>query len=460
MEQTKKTPIWLYAFAVFITQMDGGAISTLLPAISKGYQISSVSASWVAGIYTLGLVIGTPIFSNLSDLYGTKKIFLIELILWFIGSLITLLAPNFIPMLIGRLVQALGDGGIIVLSMNAVLREAKKNKQGRKVSIIGVISGMSAIFGPIFAGMTLGIFKDWRMFYGLLLPVLVVLFLLSWRFLDNIPGQAGKRTDYLGTLTFTLALSSFMLALTFAQHFGTYRFLILGLLVIGLVSARLFIQVERRLDQTHLSFLPLHLLKKPAYVLTILLGALGGMLFSVFVYIPTFVHTIFGLPMRLSGMVLVGTGMGSVVGSYLGGLLVDKRGFKSTLLFSCMIIGVTSMLIAITISSLRAFMGFSFVFGIGLGSLMSAPLQVIAGRLADKDDHVQAIGGLSTMKKIGITIAPLLFATVLQLSAINGVMGIASFRNMFIMIIFIAVACAFVTLKIPFEGRISDRAYK
>ncbi|MFD1672636.1 MFS transporter [Agrilactobacillus yilanensis] len=458
-EAKTKTPIWLYAIAVFITQMDGGAVSSLLPAITRSFQLSSISASWVAGLYTLGLVIGTPIAANLSDLYGTKKVFLAELILWFIGSLITFTAPNYYVMLGGRLVQALGDGGIIVLSINAVLAVAKQKQQGRKVSIIGVIAGLSAIFGPIIAGISIGISGSWRLFYGLMLPVLVILLLLAWRFLDNTPGQPGKKTDYLGIITFTIALSSLMLALTFAQHFNTYAFLILILLVVGLISGELFIRFERRLDQNHLSFLPLHLLKKPAYTLTILLGALGGMLFSVFVYIPTFVHTTFGLPIRLSGMVLVGTGVGSILGSYLGGVLVDKRGIRSALLWSSLVIGSSSLLIALTLSSLRMFMIFSFIFGIGLGGLMSAPLQVIAGRLADPSDHAQAIGGLSTMKKIGVTIAPLLFATVLQLSAKDGVMGLASYRNMFIVIIFIAVACAIVTVKMPLERSLKERVY-
>lgn len=459
VQTAKKPPIWLYALAVFITQMDGGAISTLLSSISRSFNLSSISASWVAGLYTLGLVIGTPIASNLSDLYGTKKVFLSELALWFVGSLITFLSPNYVIMLVGRLIQALGDGGIIVLSINVVLRAAKQNKQGRKVSVIGVIAGLSAIFGPIIAGMGLGITGSWRTFYGILMPVLVILFLLAWRFLDNIQGQPGQKTDYWGILTFTLALCSAMLALSFAQHIQTYAILIVVLLIIAIISAELFIRHERQLNADKMPFLPVKLLKQPAYVLTILLGALGGMLFSIFVYIPTYVHVIFHLPTRLAGMVLVGTGLGSVIGSYLGGWLVDKRGMRTTLLYASGIIGIMSLAIAITISNLQAFMVLSFVFGIGLGTLMSAPLQVIAGRLADPEDHVQAIGGLSTTKKIGTTVAPLFFATVIQLSAKNGVPGIASFRNMFILVIFIAIGCILATIKIPFEGRISDHAY-
>ncbi|GAF40473.1 hypothetical protein FC83_GL001208 [Agrilactobacillus composti DSM 18527 = JCM 14202] len=457
--EQRRPPIWLYGIAVFITQMDGGAISTMLHSISQTYSISSMSASWVAGLYTLGLVIGTPIAANFADLYGTKKVFLAELILWFLGSLLTFVSPNYVFMLLGRLVQALGDGGIIVLSINAILQVAKQNKQGRKVSTIGVISGLSAIFGPIIAGLVLGITKDWRNFYGFMMPLLVILFLLSWRFLDNTTQDRHQKTDFLGIITFTIALSSLMLAITLAQHFNQYLLMIIPLLVVGIICGELFIRTEKKLTAQKMPFLPLHLLKQPAYRLTILLGALGGSLFSLFVYIPTYVHTTFGLPVRLAGMVLVSTGLGSVIGSYLGGLLVDKRGMRVALSVSSTLIGVMSLGIAFTLASLPIFLILSFVLGIGLGGLMSAPLQVIAGRLADPDDRAQAIGGLSTMKKIGITIAPLVFATAMQFSAENGVLGLASYRNMFIVVVLIALGCIWATMKIPFEGRIQDRVY-
>lgn len=450
IQTAKKPPIWLYALAVFITQLDGGAVSTLLPAISRNFHLTPVNASWVAGLYTLGLVVGTPIVSNLSDHYGTKKVFLTELVLWFIGSLITFLSPNYFVMLAGRLVQSLGDCGIIVLSMSEMLRAAKKGKQGRKVSLIGVVSGLSAIFGPIIAGISMGKTGNWRTFYEILMPCIVILFLLAWKFLDNLQGQQDEKTDYVGITEFTVTLATGMLALSLAQHLQTYLMAIIILVVVAIVSCVLFVKHEKSLATDTMPFLPIKLLKQPAYVLTILLGALGGMLFAIFIYIPTYVHLTFHLPVRLAGMVLVGTGLGSVIGSYLGGLTSDKKGMRKALLSASIVVGVMSLAIALTIADLKAFIALSFVFGIGLGMLMSAPLQVIAGRLSEPADRIQAIGGLSTTKKIGVTIAPLIFGTVIQLSAVNGVPGLSSFRNMFIVVIVIAVLCIWATLKIPF----------
>lgn len=172
-----RSHFWIYAIAVFISQLDGGTVSTMLPALTRTFGLSSVNSSWVAGIYTLGLVIGTPIASNLSDIYGAKKIFMGELGIWFLGALLTGIAPTYGLFLLGRFILALGDCGIIVLSINLMLHTAGHQRQGRKVSVVGVVSGLASIFAPIFVGLTLAFTGNWRAFYYSLLPFIAILLL-------------------------------------------------------------------------------------------------------------------------------------------------------------------------------------------------------------------------------------------------------------------------------------------
>ncbi|MCD2256728.1 MFS transporter [Agrilactobacillus fermenti] len=446
-----RTHFWIYAIAVFISQLDGGTVSTLLPSITKAFDLSSITASWIAGIYTLGLVVGTPIASNLSDIHGAKKVFLGELIIWFIGTLLTASAPIYPVLLLGRFIQALGDCGIIVLSINIMLHSSNHQRQGRRVSVVGIVSGLSSIFGPIFVGLTLAMTENWRTFYYSLLPFIAILFLLVWYILDNETQTNTWRTDFFGLSTFTVFMTCIMLILTFAQRFNLYSYAIYALVFIGLISLGLFLRAEHHVKADQLPFLPIQLLKKSAYSLTLLLGLLGGTLFSVFIYIPTYIHTVFQLPMRLSGMTLVITGLGSVIGSWIGGLLVDKLGNKKTLIVAASIIGLSGLLLALNLENLGFFAAVSFFLGIGLGSFMSAPLQVIAGRMAGQGNHMQAIGGLSTTKKIGATIAPLIYASVIQLNFNHGQTGAKMYQGIFILLVVIAVLSILITSLIPFK---------
>lgn len=449
------TPVWFFMVIVFITQLDGGAVPTMLPSITRTFGLTTMGSSWVVGLYTLGLVVGTPITSNLSDAHGTRKVFLWELALWFLGCLTTALSPNYAVMLLGRFIQSLGDSGIMVLSMNVLLQGARKNNQGRKVSTVGIIAGLSAMVSPVLSGVLLGITHGWRAYYLMMLPFLAILFILAWFMMGDSETDRTWKTDYLGLGSFSVSLATLMVAITFLQYGTTYMVLILGCVLVALVAGGIFVVHERGLSGSEgtLPFLPIHLLKLPSYGLTLLLGTLGGMLFSLFVYIPTYVHTIFGLPVRSAGMVMVGVGLGSVVGSWLGGLLVDKFGYRFALICSSSLIGLMALAITLTLSNLHIFMVLSFLMGIGMGSMMSSPLQVIAGRLAGPENRMQAIGGLSACKKIGITIAPLIFASAIQLGKEGGQATLASYRNMFLVVIVIALVNIGLTYCIPFSKK-------
>ena len=112
-----------------------------------------------------------------------------------------------------------------------------------------------------------------------------------------------------------------------------------------------------------------------------------------------------------------------------------------------------ALVITLTLHDLQLFMLLSFLMGVGMGSMMSSPLQVIAGRLAGLENRMQAIGGLSACKKIGTTIAPLLFASAIELGKVGGQAGLASYRNMFLVVIVIALVNIGLTNCIPFSQK-------
>lgn len=453
----RKPPIWFYALVVFVTQLDSGSAGTLLSSIVKTYGLTTLSSSWVAGIYTLGLVVGTPIMANLSDTRGTKKVFLWELGFWFVGCLITAVAPLYPLMLAGRFIQAIGDSGIMVLAMNELMQAARKNHQGRRVSFVGVVAGLSAVAGPALAGMAIGMAKNWRVFYYGMLPVLLVLFVLAWFVMDNQLAATGTKTDLAGLCSFSVALLTLMLGITLSQHFKQYWVMVLALFIVAVLAFLIFLYSEKKLDKSTMPFLPISLFRNRSYVLTLVLAMVGGSLFSLFVYIPTYVHAVFHLSKALSGMTMMGTGLGSLIGSYVGGIFVDKLGNKKALIVSSAINGISVIGILLTAHSLPAFFVLSTLFGFGLGAFMSSPLQVIAGRLAAPDQRMQAIGGVSACKKIGMTIAPLVFASAMLVGSVNGNPTLTSFRVMFLVALAIAAVCIVLTLFIPFnKGNIDN----
>src|SRR5690625_6617780 len=117
MAQQSKTnqtwPILLFTIGVFMAGLDNGIIGTALTTINESFGVSPAWGAWSITLYTLGIAISVPIIGKFSDRYGRRRLFIIEIALFGIGSLLVALSPNFIFLLASRFIQVIGGGGIL-----------------------------------------------------------------------------------------------------------------------------------------------------------------------------------------------------------------------------------------------------------------------------------------------------------------------------------------------------------
>src|SRR5699024_4025685 len=115
---------------VFMAALDNGIISAALTTINSSFNIDTTAGTWCITLYTIGMAMATPIVGKLSDRYGRKKLFLIEIAIFTIGSLGVALSPNFSFFLGARLLQSFGGGGIFIIASSYVISTYTKKKQG------------------------------------------------------------------------------------------------------------------------------------------------------------------------------------------------------------------------------------------------------------------------------------------------------------------------------------------
>src|SRR5690606_20903078 len=95
----------LFCIGVLMSALDNGIISAALTTINSSFDVSANWGAWGVTIYTLGLAISIPIVGKISDRYGRKKLFIVEITLFGLGSLLVALSPNFVFYLISRFIQ-------------------------------------------------------------------------------------------------------------------------------------------------------------------------------------------------------------------------------------------------------------------------------------------------------------------------------------------------------------------
>lgn len=416
MSNTSKSPTWaitLFCLGVFMAALDNGIISAALTTINSSFDVSANWGAWGVTIYTLGLAISIPIIGNLSDRYGRKKLFVIEIILFGLGSLLVALSPNFTFYLISRFIQAMGGGGIFIIGSSHIINTFPKEKTGKALGMLGGMNGIGAILGPNLGSVILDLTDNWHFLFLINVPIAIILAILgAFKIVESKEPAAGK-LDLLGTILLSLSILGIMYGLTNIEDSIIDSLTnpeVYGFLLAGIVLFAILIFYNRSLENKNGDpILPVSLLARPTYLLTLIIGALSGALLTGMIFVPAFTENILGISAEYTGYWLTPLALASGLGAGFGGAIVDKRGPIVAVILSGLVTGIGFFLFPTWIDTKWQFIIGSSIAGLGIGIVLGAPLNILATeRLKSKQGT--ALSGLSLARQIGMTIAPTIYA--------------------------------------------------
>ncbi|GAF36934.1 drug resistance transporter, EmrB/QacA family [Lentilactobacillus farraginis DSM 18382 = JCM 14108] len=283
---------------------------------------------------------------------------------------------------------------------------------------MGAVNGIASVVGPNLGSLILNLTGRWNWLFLINLPIALFVIISGYLVIPETRTGDIKTIDFKGLVLLSLGILSFMLAITNLQSRSLVnsflRIQVWGLIGLGIILFMMFIQIEKRVPHQVDPFLPYQLLRSRGFVLTLLMGLLSGALIGIFVFIPSFVEQRYGISADNSGVWMSGIGLGSIVGAAVGGSLTSKLGSTKTIVVSGLLATFGFALIAYLSPNLFWFAVSSTIAGIGFGMLMGAPLSVLMAEVASKKDNGVALGTLSVSRQVGITIAPIVYATVIQ----------------------------------------------
>src|SRR5699024_7460947 len=147
---------------VFMAALDNGIISAALTTINSSFDVSATAGTWGITLYTLGLAITTPIVGKLSDRYGRKKLYLIEIVIFTIDSLCVTLSPDFTVLLGARLFLSFGGVGIFVIASSHIISTFPKQKQGTMIGLLGGMNGIASVIGSNIGSFLMDVTGTWH----------------------------------------------------------------------------------------------------------------------------------------------------------------------------------------------------------------------------------------------------------------------------------------------------------
>jgi len=310
---------------MLLAALDQTIVATALPRIvSQLHGLQDLS--WVVTAYLLTSTIAVPISGKLSDIYGRKKIFLIAIFIFVIGSALSGLSQNMAELIGFRALQGVG-AGMLMSSAFAVIGDLFTPKErGRWQGIIGAVFGLASVVGPLLGGY-LTDHASWRWNFYINVPVGIVAFFMISRFMPHIePDKKDQRIDYLGAGLLAGGLATLLLGFVWGgNQYAWASFEVIGIFILSAILLAAFALVEK--GRPSMAILPLDLFKNSIFSLSMLIVFLIGVaMFGAILYIPLFAQDVLGRSATNSGVILTPMVLTLVVVSIISGQLVSRTG--------------------------------------------------------------------------------------------------------------------------------------
>ncbi|WLD24464.1 DHA2 family efflux MFS transporter permease subunit [Flavobacterium dauae] len=278
------------AVAMFMQSLDGTILNTSLPSIAVDMNYSPLEMQSVIVSYTLTLALFIPLSGWLSDKFGTKKMFILAVFLFTLGSLFCALSIDLLTLNLSRILQAIGGSMMVPIARLAILYQYPRNQLLKIMNYITIPGLLGPVIGPSLGGFLSDNFS-WHWIFLVNLPVGILGMILAWKIMPNYKNTVGK-FDVLGLVYFSLALVFITLAMELSSVGINHYSLILALVFF---AGLLFVLYYKHFKRTNKPIINLNLFK----IRTLRIGLIGSLITR---------FGISGLPFLLPLMMQVGFG--------------------------------------------------------------------------------------------------------------------------------------------------------
>lgn len=450
--RTRNRLLLVLFVGVLMGALDIAIVGPALPAIQADFGVDDRALAWVFAIYVLFNLVGTPLMAKLSDVHGRRNIYVFDVSMFALGSLVVAFSPTFPALLAGRAIQGLGAGGIFPVASAVIGDTFPVEKRGGALGLIGAVFGVAFLVGPILGGVILAAL-NWHWLFLINLPIAVGLFIVSWRLLPATRPQLRLPFDWVGMVVLTILLASLAVGLNqvdtanLGQSVASVQ--VWGSLLLAAVLVPVFIVAERRARDP---VLDLNLFANRQIALVNGLAVLSGLAEAAVVFVPSLLVAAFGVTEYAASFMLVPIVLVMAVGSPVAGRMLDRVGSRTVVLTGTSLVTTGMALVGLLPISLAMFFAAAALVGLGLASLLGAPLRYITLNEAPLSERAAAQGALALSTRVGQLTGGALVGAV---AASRGG-GVDGYQDAFLLLAAFSLAFAFASLAL--KGRAQEMA--
>jgi EmrB/QacA subfamily drug resistance transporter len=396
----KWTVYAILAVGVFMATLDSSIVNISLPAIATYFGVPLNGAvEWVVISYLVVVAALLLSLGRLTDMVGRKVAWATGLVIFTFGSALCGAAPSLGFLIAARSFQALGGALLFVLTPAMLTAAFPASERGRALGMNAVTVALGVSAGPAIGGVITESLS-WRWIFYVNVPLGVIGFLATLRWLREITPRARARFDPAGALALTVGLSALTLGFTFGQEWGWTSLRLIVTLIIGVAALLALPLIERVVRDPIISF---SLLRDRVFAsanVSLILSFLA--LFAVSFMLPFYLEQLRGFDVLRSGLLMTALPLTLALVAPFSGRLADRIGTRwlaaAGLAIACVGLALLAQLDAH--SSEFDIVWRLVVTGFGQALFQSPNNSALMGS-APKDRQGVASGFLSTGRVVG-----------------------------------------------------------
>ena len=395
--------------ANFMIAIEATIVSTAMPQIVG--QLGGLPLySWVFAAFLLTQTATTVVFGKLSDLVGRKKVMLVGIAAFLVGSILCGFAWSMPSLIVFRLVQGIGAGAVQPTAMTIVGDLYSAHERGKIQGWLASVWAVSAILGPLAGGLIIQYFS-WAWIFWMNLPIGVLAAAGFWAFLHEKSVRGRGRIDHLSAGIFTVAIAAIMADLTALSTSGRLE---IGLTtLVAVVAVVLFVLQERRSPEPMIS---LELWGRRPIAAANGASLLAGMvMIGLTTFLPMFVQGVMQKSPLIGGFALSAMVLGWPIGATVGVRGFRRFGVRSVLRVGGVLIPLGSLVFLVLngeSSPIVAGVG-SLVIGLGMGLSSSASI-ILIQEIVDWSERGSVTASYLFARSLGSTFGATVFGAVLN----------------------------------------------
>ena len=318
---------WMVVVAVllgsFTMILNNSMLNPAVPQLMNVFEADAVTTGWVITIFMVAMGMTVPVTGYLGDRFGKKKLYLIGLSIFILGSILGSMSWNLSSLIVFRGLQGIGGGVMMPLSMALIFEAFPRKERGLATGVWGISAMMAPTIGPTFGGFILET-MSWKYLFLVNIPFGLIGLWFALRYLPKTKANTNVTFDRYGFVTITLGVGAVLYALGRMSELAHLTDPINLLLVVsGIVLLYVFVQIEQRVKQP---LLDLALFRVPAYTFSMIIASVSSVsLFAGIFLIPLLIQQVYGFGPIMTGLIFLPSALLTGVFMSVGGRILDKK---------------------------------------------------------------------------------------------------------------------------------------